>query len=149
MSGSPSFTGGDQSNAIAPHSSYTHAEILDIAFPYYLSIGMTPADYWDGENELKPAYREAHKIKVRDRNFEQWLNGKYVYEALCRVSPLFNAFMKKKEALPYLEEPYPLFAEDREKKEKEKAKRVYDQKIADLKEKAKLWNERLKNKRGG
>ena len=148
MSGSSSFLGDNQRNAVAPHF-YTHAEILDIAFPYYLSIGMTPAEYWDGENELKPAYREAHKMKVRDRNFEQWLHGKYVYDALCRVSPLFNALSKKKEPIPYLEEPYPIYDEDRKRKKEEENKRLYEKKLADMKSKAERRNKYLKNKRGG
>lgn len=137
--------GGDPTE-VAPHSSYTYAELLDLAFPYYLSIGMTPEQYWDGANEWKVAYRKAHKMKLNNDNLMLWLQGKYIYDALCMASPLFNALSKKREPYPYIAEPYAIDKEEAEQKAREKKKREYEQTIANMKDRMKKWNERFKRK---
>ena len=140
MSGPPSFLGDSPVKATPL---YTHTQILDKAFPYYLSIGMSAEEYWDGPNEWKMAYREAHKAKTRENNFSQWLQGRYIYDALCRVAPLFNAFSKKHEAIPYAEEPYPILVEDAKEKEEKRKKQEYEQALSSMKARAEAWNKKL------
>lgn len=144
VSGEPSYVGGDL-NKVAAH--YTYAELLDKMFPYYLSIGMTAAEYWDGENELKRAYRAAYKMRVNEQNFNLWLQGKYIYDAMCCVSPIFNPFSKKKEPFPYTEHPYDLFDDDRKARLEEKKKREYKEVLAKMKARMESWNKQFKNKR--
>lgn len=141
--------GGNQSNEVAPHSSYTYTELLDLAFPYYLSIGMSPEQYWDGENEWKKAFRKAHQIKTNNENLMMWLQGRYIYDALCMVSPLFNALSKRKEPYPYITEPYAIDKEHIEKKQKEKKEKEYEQAIAKMKDRMEKWNERFRQKSRG
>lgn len=56
------------------------------------------------------AYRKADELKLKQRNYEFWMQGKYFYEALCDASPLFRFTMKKGtiKPEPYLKEPYPV-----------------------------------------
>ena len=72
-----------------------YGEVFNTHFPYYLSIGMTEEQYWDGDPELVKYYRKAEEIRNEKRNQELWLQGMYIYEALCDASPIFHAFAKK------------------------------------------------------
>lgn len=89
-------------------------------FPFYLSIGMTAEQYWDDDCTLVKHYRKAYELQNRRKNQELWLQGMYIYEALCNASPLLNPFSKEKKPLPYPDRPYPLTKEDAIKEEKER-----------------------------
>lgn len=95
---------GDSDNKTVPLNSYT--EIFEKQFPHYLAIGMSYDEYWHGDNQLVRAYREAEKIKFDRLNFQLWLQGRYVYDAVCAAYPLLNPMSKQKEAIPYNEKPY-------------------------------------------
>ena len=109
-------------------------------FPYYLSIGMSPEQYWDGDPMLAKYYRQADEIRRTRRNQELWLQGMYIYEALCDVSPVLNAFAKKgTKPNPYIDHPYPLSNKDikaekklREQRDREKAKQYMEAQMAKL-----------------
>ena len=136
---------GDDQKEVVPHY-YTYGELLDKAFPYYLSIGMTPEQYWDGANEWKIAFRKAHKEKMNRDNLMMWLQGKYIYDAVASLYPLFNALSKKKEPYPYVAEPYPLFQEDQEAKRKEKERIQYEKRLADMHVRMEKWNAQFRQK---
>ena len=103
-------------------------------FPYYLSIGMTPEQYWDGDPLLAKFYRQADEIRQKRKNQELWLQGMYIYEALCDVAPVLQAFAKKgTKPTPYPDRPYSLTTKDREderklreKREREKARQYME-----------------------
>ena len=87
-----------------------------------MSIGMSYDDFWNGDVMMVKAYRQADELRLKQKNHELWLQGMYMYEALCDVSPLFRFSMKKGTAKPepYAKEPYPITAlEVRERKERE------------------------------
>lgn len=85
---------------------------------------MTEGQYWDGDNWLPKAYREAEKMRQERFNHEAWLQGMYIYDAIARLSPVLRAFGKKgTKAEPYVERPYPLTPEAVEDAETRKAKR--------------------------
>lgn len=78
-------------------------------FPYYLSIGMSSSQFWDEDCQLAKNYRKASEIRSRQKNEELWLQGAYIYHALCCASPLLHAFAKAgTTAEPYPDKPYPL-----------------------------------------
>ena len=116
-------------------------------FPFYLSIGMTPEQYWDGDPALPKYYRKSDEIKRKRQNTDLWLQGMYIYEALCDVAPIFHAFAKKgTKPQPYPDHPYALTKKDREEENKlmelrarEKAKRYMEAKLAEV-------NKRFKSK---
>ena len=126
VSGSLSSTeGSGGSSATAPLSTYT--EKFKELFPHYLSFGMTEEQYWDKDSTLVAAYRKAEELRMNRKNQEMWLQGAYLYEALCRVSPVLHAFAKKGvKPVPYLSEAYALNEKQAELREEEHAKGVYD-----------------------
>lgn len=125
VSGALSSTQGSGNSSAAPLFTYT--EKFSELFPHYLSIGMTEEQYWDKDCTLVAAYRKAEEIRANRRNQEMWLQGAYVYEAICRVSPVLHAFAKKgAKPMPYLSEPYALSEKQAELREEEHAKKAYD-----------------------
>ena len=79
---------------------------------------MTPEQYWDGDPTLVKYYRKADEIKKERLNEELWLQGMYIYEALCDVSPVLHAFAKKgTKPQPYSDKPYSITEKQRERDE--------------------------------
>lgn len=90
-------------------------------FPHYLALGMSAEDYWDGDPAWAKSYREAEKLQYEKMNQQLWLQGMYIYDALCKVSPILHAFAKGgTKPTPYPEEPYALTKKENEKREEEK-----------------------------
>lgn len=90
-----------------------------------MSIGMSYDDFWNGDVAMVRAYRKAQEFRDRRRNQELWLQGMYVYEAICDVSPILHAFAKKgTKPAPYPAEPYAITeAEIQEREEREARKK--------------------------
>ena len=96
-------------------------------FPYYLSIGMSYEQFWDGEPRLAVAYRKAEELRRRRMNEELWLNGVYTAEALA--STVGNMFSKRKHQYP--SEPKPITKiEVEERRERERRAKVEQIKAA-------------------
>lgn len=83
-------------------------------------MGMSADEYWHGEPELTRAYAEAYKLRKEERNWELWLQGLYIYHAVCVA--LSNAFDKNSKA-KYMDSPLEIFppgkADEEERAEKE------------------------------
>ena len=108
-----------------------------------MSIGMTYDEFWNQDVCMVKAYREAAELRDKRRNQELWLQGMYIYEALCDASPLFRFSMKKGaiKPEPYAKEPYPITsAEVREREEREA--RMKEER---LKAEFALFAERMRN----
>jgi hypothetical protein len=104
--------------------------LFEEQFPYYLSIGMTEEEYWDGDPTLTIAYRQADEMRWDRRNHELWLQGMYVYEAICCCVPVLRAFSKERRPGKYPAEPYSL--NERQKRKREEQKEIStDKKIKD------------------
>ena len=118
----------------------------------YMSMGMTYDEFWYDTPYKAKFYREAYKLKVKHRDEEMWQQGVYIYEALCKVSPILHAFSKKgTKPLPYSEKPY-LSDVENVKTEAEKEQEIKNaQLIARLhfEQWARQTKERFKNKQGG
>lgn len=85
----------------------SYADIFIRALPNYLALGMSADEFWNGDVDLCKAYLEASKIEANRTNYEAWLQGLYVYTALCDVAPLFHAFAPKgTKAHKYPQYPY-------------------------------------------
>lgn len=76
--------------------------------PFYISVGMTWEQYWNGDPAMVRAYRRAERMRADRANRESHLQGMYIYDALCRVAPAFNALAKDHTPLAYPERPYEL-----------------------------------------
>lgn len=86
---------------------------------------MSAEEFWEGDTTLPKFYLEAYKIrKEREKeelNYNAWLQGMYIYEALCDVSPVLRAFVKKgTKPIEYPNKPYALKSQsDKETEPKE------------------------------
>ena len=101
---------------------HVFSDVFEQLCPYYMSIGMSYDDFWNGDVDMVKAYRKANELCDRRRNQELWLQGRYFYDALCAASPLYRFSMKKGiiKPEPYTSEPYPITeAELREREERE------------------------------
>ena len=110
---------GQQNGSDAAHRSYT--DIFNQCLPFYLYIGMTYDQFWHGDVELVKPYREAHKLRQQHENSMAWMQGRYVYDAICAASPLIRMTMGKGrvEAMPYLDMPYPITKKEAEERQRE------------------------------
>lgn len=122
--------GGGESNS-APAQTYT--DIFYQYFPFYLSIGMSADEYWNQDCCLTQYYRSAHEIRQTRKNEELWLQGLYIYEALCDASPLLHAFAKRgTRPAPYPTEPYPRNQKETAAREERDRRLRYEKKRADF-----------------
>ncbi len=105
-------------------------ETFEKLCPIYMSYGMTYDEFWNDDFFKCKYYREYHKLKVKQKDEEMWIQGMYIYEALCDVSPILHAFSKKgTKPLPYAEKPYmstapSLKSEEEKKQEIENARLI-------------------------
>ena len=102
----------------------SYGEIFEQLCPYYMSIGMSYDEFWNQDVSMVKAYRKADELRERRRNQGYWMQGLYVYEALCDASPLFRFTMKKGSIKPepYLKEPHPITAAELREREEREAK---------------------------
>ena len=120
VTSSESVTGDGSTVPFSKSYTQTFYEV----FPFYLSVGMTPEQYWDGDPTLARYYRKAEEMRQKRKNEELWLQGMYIYEALCDVAPVFHAFAKRgTKPTPYSDHPYSLTNKEREAEKELKAKR--------------------------
>ena len=114
----------------------TNTEIFEECFPFYLAIGMSYAEYWEGDPKLAQYFRKAYRIKQEEINNNAWLQGMYVYDAVSTA--LHNALRgmgkSKPPAKDYAKQPYEF--NNKVKSEAEKAKEVQIEQ-----EKAAAWME--------
>ena len=106
---------------------------------------MSYEQFWDGDVCLVETYRKAAELRNKRRNQELWLQGMYIYEALCDASPLFRFSMKKGTVKPepYVKEPYPITVQELHEREQREARVKEDR----LKAEFALFAEQLR-KRG-
>ena len=113
----------EQQKACSPLSTYT--ERFNEFFPYYLSIGMTYEQFWEGDPMLCKYYREAEELRNEKKNQELWLQGAYIYEAIADLAPILHAFAKKgTKPQPYCEAPYPITKKQQERIRIEKERKM-------------------------
>ena len=119
-----------------PTQSKTNTEIFEECFPFYLAIGMSYAEYWEGDVKLAQYYRKAYNIKQDEINNNAWLQGMYIYDAVSTA--LYNALRGMGKSHPpakdYAKQPYEL--KNKVKSEAEKAKEIEIEQ-----EKAAAWME--------
>lgn len=99
-------------------------------------MGMTPKQFWDDDYTLVIAYREAWKLRLEENNRNMWIQGLYIYEALCDVSPLLHAFAKRgTKPHEYLNEPIALTQSEIDARKERDRKRRYE----DMRARVSAW----------
>ena len=112
------------SGLISKDESEVEGTSLSIFFekmcPIYMSYGMSYDEFWYKSPYRAKYYLDSYKRKVKQQDEYMWMQGMYIYEALCKVSPILHAFSKKgTKPLPYSEKPY-LYNDSNFKTEQEK-----------------------------
>ncbi len=137
----PSQRGAESKRGSAPPLSYS--EVFVRQFPFYLALGMTYDQYWNEDCMLVKSYREAYELRRRERNHDLWLQGLYIYNALCSASPLFRFSTKPVKAHPYLEEPFAITKEENENRAQREERLRYEK----IKAKMQAWVEKGKEQK--
>lgn len=110
-------------------------EVFNKECSVYMAMGMSYEQFWRDDPTMAKAYREADKKKQKILKWNNWEQGMYTYEALCKVSPVLHAFAKNgTKPLPFSKEPYGIKKIEEENIEKEQ----------EIKEEKIVENERLK-----
>ena len=80
--------------------------------------GMTYKQYWYGDPRMVKHFREAYKLKLKERNEEMWRQGLYFLDALnVALRNNINLSGKAIKPLQYMSEPIRLFPLTEEEKE--------------------------------
>ena len=100
---------GEQGKRV--ESDFPLTRLFEKLCPIYMVYGMTYDEFWHGDVYralfYRKAYEERMKIQTELNDYNFWLQGMYVYEAICDASPIFHTFAKKgTKPLPYSNEPY-------------------------------------------
>lgn len=94
-----------------------------------MSIGMSYDEFWRDSPEIAKYYRKAAQLRADKENYVAWLQGLYIYEALCDVSPIFNPYAKSgTRPHPYPSKPH----KDESKKTKKEVETEEKQKMEKL-----------------
>lgn len=84
--------------------------------PLAITYGMSANEFWEGNPDLFWAYRFSYYTKMKSEqenmNFQAWLQGAYIHEAVSVA--IANNFGKGKRA-SYTKKPYNLTKEDEER----------------------------------
>lgn len=124
------------------------SERFEKEFPRYLSIGMTKEEYWDQDCLLVKPFREAQRLRDEREDAMAWLQGRYIYDALRQVSPLFHDFTKgRPKENPYYEKPLMELA--RERKEQENCEALKQKGINFMLQWAQRVNKTMKSRKAG
>lgn len=111
------------------------AEIFNMLFPRYLAMGMTYDEYWNKSPSLVRAYRKAWQMKREQKNYEMWMQGMYIYNALLCVAPVMRTSFGggKVEPGKYPDRPYPMSEKEAQEREAEKDRENFERFLAQLK----------------
>ena len=139
----PSENGGDGGIG-RPSPIVRYGDKFEELCGYYMSLGMSYHDYWDGDNCMTKYYREAEEIKKERRNSELWLQAAYIYEALLDASPVFNPLSKKNKPFPFRSEPIPITSSGSKKSEERKKKQMLENGKEAMRAMMAAFNERFK-----
>ena len=126
-------------NAASP--SLSLIAVFEDACPYYMAMGMTYEQFWDGDTSAHKMFRRAKKLRLTEQNEIAWVHGLYIYNAMLCVAPYVKAFSKAKPK-PYINEPFDIWEEDRKRKEDLEAKKKFERMMAKMESFAKMHNER-------
>lgn len=116
-----------------------------------MSYGMSYDDFWNSDLKRIDCFMDACEIRQRRNldlaNFESFLNGRYVYEAILAIAPVLVTNPKPNaKTLPYPKKPIDLFGDKKEemtpelKAESEALMVYFNMKMLEANERAKEIN---------
>jgi len=118
----PQSDGGSLIPTEASSKKITYSDIFYDALPYYLSIGMHPSEYWEGNIYMAEAYRKAHRLQLIEQNQDNYLKGLYTFHAVGIALSNVHLDGKKHKTNNYLANPFDLYSTEEEKRAKAEKK---------------------------
>lgn len=100
------------------------------AFPYYMAMGMSYEEYWNGPPYLVCAYRKAWEMKRKNDEWARWRQGDYFYNALLCAAPVLKPFVKESKPGKYPDQPWPLTEEEAAEQDEARERAGYEQALA-------------------
>ena len=94
---------------------------LDKACSQWMAIGVPYDVFWNGDYTQLKYYEEMHEYVLKQRNYEMWLQGMYIYDAISTA--LSKAFDKRSRA-EYAKEPYQIMPMTETEQEVAKQKKI-------------------------
>lgn len=85
-------------------------DLCDEMCPYYMSLGVSYDEFWNGDYCRLKYYVKAHEYELENINTKLWLQGMYDFKAFEAVMNAFSYGMnggKGKRPKGYLEYPHP------------------------------------------
>ena len=140
-------TGAADNKAASPP--FRYSDMFDEYCGYYLSVGMSFEDYWDGDSTMVKYYRKKDELENNRMNFKLWLQGAYIYEALLCVCPAYDSFSKHRTPQPYREQPIPLTDKEADRQREEKERKLMEENRKAMEEAMIRVNKRFKSKKEG
>lgn len=125
-----------------------YGEIFEEQCGYYMSMGMSYHDYWDGDSTMTKYYRDMYEVERDRQNELLWLQGMYFYEALCDASPILNSASRKRKPLPYRKQPIPLTKSANKKMKDRENKQRMNNGIEVMRQKMASINKKFSGKEG-
>ena len=105
---------------------------------------MSAEEFWHGDPSLARAYKEAFKLKQKHLNWQMWMQGFYIYDAVAVA--ISNKFDKKgSKRQEYFKEPADIFEKTEEEKALE-AEKARQKVIAQLNQWKARWDRAQKKK---
>lgn len=147
VTGSPSDTAVGGGVSRLPAAS-RYGDKFEELCGYYMSLGMSFHDYWDGDSTMTRYYRESGDFKLEQKNMSLWLLGFYIYEAVLDASPVLNGMSKRKKPFPYRESPIPLTKRANERAEAASGQKKLEDIRGLMKTRMQAWNQKFKRKEG-
>lgn len=124
------------------------SKLFEKVCPYYMSIGVSYHDFWDGEFDICKYARKADEINQGNKNREQWWQAVYIFRMMLDASPAFNVFNSgDKNITLSVDRPFPITQKEIDENNKRIAHEQMEQSIQRLKERIALQNIRLEQEK--
>lgn len=117
------------------------------AYPYYIAMGMSEDEYWNGDAQACVAYRKAQEQRLKMQDLYAWRQGAYIYNALCAVAPYFNSI--KPQSPEKYTDPFSKIENRSEISTDGQAKKETNAGLAYMKNFADSFNKQFKEKQHG
>lgn len=110
-------------------------ELFEKSCPVFMVMGMSYDQFWRDDPTIARTYLKYFKMKqkneIKQKKWDMWEQGTYIYEALIDVAPILRAFSKATKPLPYPEKPYGIddLEEDEIKKEQDKKQQEENERL--------------------
>lgn len=111
-----------------------------------MAWGMTYAEYWHGDTLMHKAFREKAKIETERDNYNAWLAGAYIYNAINVA--IVNNFGKKRTQLRHYMSPLEIVPRKKKKKPENEIISEYKRQAEALRAIAKKNNSQRKKQSG-